>query len=73
MRKVLTVFTTYTFRFKSQKTLKDREEGAKSQTSCRSGEHAQSHVSTVVPLALLDNNMVDSRSGISTCKKSKVV
>lgn len=63
----------YTFRFKSHKTLKDREEGAKSQTSCRSSEHAQSHVSTVVPLALLDNNMVDSRNGVSTCKQSEVI
>lgn len=47
-------------------TLEDREEGAQSQTSGCSSQHPQRHVSSVVTLSLLNNNVVHSRSNIST-------
>lgn len=61
------------FRLKSHQTLKDREEGAESQPRRSSGQHAQSHVSAVVSLTLLDYDVVDPWSGVSTWEQSEVI
>lgn len=57
------------FKLKPHTRLKDGEERAESQTSRRSGEHAQSHITAIFPLALLDNDVVDSRRDVSTWKQ----
>lgn len=59
----------YIFRLKPHIRLKDGEERAESQTSRCSGEHAQSHIAAIFPLALLDNDVVDSRGDVSTWKQ----
>lgn len=50
------------------KTLEDREERAKCQTSRCTREHAQSHISAVVTLAFPNNDMVHSRSRVPAWK-----
>lgn len=47
-------------------TLEDREERAQSQTSRCSSQHPQRHVSSILMLSLLNNNVVHSWSNIST-------
>lgn len=59
----------YIFRLKPHIRLKDGEERAESQASRRSGEHAQRHIAAIFPLALLDNNVVDSRCDVSPWKQ----
>lgn len=60
----------YIFRLKPHIRLKDGEERAEGQTGRRSGEHAQSHIAAIFPLALLDNDVVDSRCDVSTWKQT---
>lgn len=58
-------------------TLEDREERTECQTSRSSSQHAQSYISTIFTLAVLNNDMVHAGGSVPTWKqpqqKKKVV
>lgn len=52
-------------------TLEDREERTECQTSRGAGQHAQSYISTIFTLAVLNNDMIDPGGGVSTWKQQQ--